>query len=74
MSDLADLAAEAEQRFLEGVLERQAHRPRGVCASHCLECGDEIPRARRDAVPDAARCVDCQAFAERFEQQKRANR
>lgn len=33
--------------------------------SHCIDCGDEIPKARRDAAPNAMRCIDCQSIFER---------
>ncbi|HWH22527.1 MAG TPA: DksA/TraR family C4-type zinc finger protein [Allosphingosinicella sp.] len=29
--------------------------------THCTECGDEIPEARRRALPGARTCVACQA-------------
>lgn len=31
----------------------------------CEECGDEIPKARRDAVPGCTLCVSFQAIFER---------
>lgn len=38
----------------------RARLPAGAAASHCVECGDEIPRARRDALPGVRTCVTCQ--------------
>jgi phage/conjugal plasmid C-4 type zinc finger TraR family protein len=38
-------------------LERQAQQP---SAEECEECGDEIPLARRLAVPGCQLCVFCQ--------------
>lgn len=32
----------------------------------CSWCGDEIPEARRVAVPGCVLCVDCQTMKERF--------
>jgi RNA polymerase-binding transcription factor DksA len=32
-----------------------------VGAEHCVECGDEIPEARRKALPGARTCVTCQS-------------
>lgn len=32
---------------------------------YCAECGERIPDARRNAMPDAERCVDCETFIER---------
>ena len=37
----------------------------GPGLSHCSECGDDIPEARRLAVPGVKLCVFCQEHAER---------
>ena len=37
----------------------------GPGLTHCQECGDKIPKARRLAVPGVQLCVDCQNYAER---------
>jgi len=66
--DFADFAAEAEEGFRALALAEVArHAPRGVSAFHCADCGDEIPEARRLAVPGTTRCVDCQELKERTE-------
>ncbi len=31
----------------------------------CEDCGDEIPEARRRAIPSTKRCITCQTRAER---------
>jgi len=43
-------------------LEEQAAKP---SAEECEECGDEIPEARRKAVPGCQLCVFCQEKLER---------
>jgi phage/conjugal plasmid C-4 type zinc finger TraR family protein len=35
--------------------------PSGESLLQCEECGDAIPRARREALPGVRRCVTCQA-------------
>ena len=45
---------------IEGALKRIGDGTYG----ECVDCGEDIPRARLDANPAAARCVPCQ---ERFE-------
>ena len=35
--------------------------PRGESLTHCAECGDEIPEARRNAVPGVRLCIRCQS-------------
>jgi len=32
---------------------------------YCADCGEEIPRARREAVHGCSTCVQCQAIRER---------
>ena len=34
-------------------------------AAECIDCGDEIPAARREALPSARRCIGCQTEIER---------
>ncbi|WEO73790.1 TraR/DksA C4-type zinc finger protein [Agrobacterium vitis] len=36
-----------------------------VGADECVDCGRQIPLARRLAYPAAARCIDCQTSIER---------
>jgi phage/conjugal plasmid C-4 type zinc finger TraR family protein len=35
--------------------------PKGESLTHCEECGNEIPEARRKAVPGVRLCINCQA-------------
>jgi len=35
--------------------------PQGESLGRCAECGDEIPAARREAVPGVRLCLACQA-------------
>lgn len=34
--------------------------PVGASLTHCAECDEEIPEARRTAVPGVKLCIDCQ--------------
>jgi phage/conjugal plasmid C-4 type zinc finger TraR family protein len=43
-------------------LEEQAKTP---SLSHCEECGDEIPEARRQAIRGCKLCVWCQEYNEK---------
>jgi phage/conjugal plasmid C-4 type zinc finger TraR family protein len=36
-------------------------RPMGESLTHCAECGEPIPEARRKAVPGVKLCIDCVA-------------
>ncbi len=35
-------------------------RPVGESLTHCAECEEEIPEARRSALPGVKLCIDCQ--------------
>jgi len=41
--------------------------PQGESLIYCEECGEEIPRARREALPGVRLCVPCQSEEERSE-------
>jgi len=49
----------------DGVMRARARMPAGEGETHCLECGDEIPQARRHAVPGVRTCVACQSALDR---------
>ena len=43
-------------------LAKQAEVP---SAEFCVECGEEIPKARREAIPGVQRCIYCKELTER---------
>jgi phage/conjugal plasmid C-4 type zinc finger TraR family protein len=46
---------------VEDAVERaRSQLPKGESLTHCEECGDAIPEARRKAVPGVRLCIDCQ--------------
>ena len=45
----------------DGVLRARARMPSGEARAHCAECGEDIPEARRKAVPGVRLCVECQS-------------
>lgn len=45
----------------DAVTFARARMPSGSGETHCEECGDEIPEARRLALPGARTCVPCQS-------------
>lgn len=69
VSDIADIAGEEQERFDAAIAERQAReqaaRESQQGSEHCVECGFDIPAARRDAMPWVTRCVPCQDFVDR---------
>ena len=48
----------------DGVLRAKSRIPQGPSASHCQECGEPIPEARRDALPGVQLCIACQQKAD----------
>ncbi|MEP9360056.1 DksA/TraR family C4-type zinc finger protein [Sphingomonas sp. KR3-1] len=43
----------------------RARMASGEGDTHCAECGEEIPEARRKALPSARTCVQCQSTRDR---------
>jgi phage/conjugal plasmid C-4 type zinc finger TraR family protein len=50
-----------DDTITDGVLTARARMPTGEGAADCIECGEEIPEARRRALPGARTCVHCQS-------------
>ena len=63
-----------DERYLEMAEQAQAERLQqtldnrvvyqGESATECDSCGDDIPEARRQAVPGCRFCVECQSRQE----------
>ena len=47
------------------VMRARARMPTGAGQTHCVECGDEIPEARRRALPGVRTCIMCQSVRDR---------
>jgi phage/conjugal plasmid C-4 type zinc finger TraR family protein len=45
----------------DAVMSARARIPTGKGVTHCLEWGDEIPEARRRAMPGVRTCIMCQS-------------
>ena len=45
----------------DGVSTARARLPSGEGAASCVDCGEDIPAARRKALPGARTCVACQS-------------
>jgi len=65
--DQFDRATQLEERQRAFALAQVLQRARGAgeSALHCMDCGVDIPEARRRAVPGCQRCVHCQEVFER---------
>lgn len=51
------------ERALRDQLAKQRSQP---SAEFCEECGEDIPKARQEAIPGVQFCVYCQTKMERF--------
>ncbi|MEA2730930.1 MAG: hypothetical protein QOF70_5405 [Acetobacteraceae bacterium] len=54
-----------DDTITDGVMSARARMPIGEGETHCVECGDEIPEARRRAVPGVRTCIRCQSARDR---------
>lgn len=52
----------------DAVERARSKLPVGESLSHCEECGQAIPEARRQAVPGVRLCVTCQSALDREQQ------
>lgn len=50
------------------VARARRNLPKGESLTHCEECGEEIPQARRDALPGVRLCIVCQQEADKEQQ------
>ncbi|BCS55181.1 TraR/DksA C4-type zinc finger protein [Geobacter sp. SVR] len=66
--DDVDRAQVVNEDFQAFVLQQQqaGREPGNYTGSACLDCGDEIPTARRLAVPGCRRCINCQTLHEHW--------
>jgi len=50
---------------VKDAIERaKSNLPQGESLTHCAECGNAIPEARRTAMPGVRLCVACQELAD----------
>lgn len=50
-----------DDTILDGVKRIRANLPARAGKTHCVECGEEIPERRRQALPGVRTCVTCQS-------------
>ncbi len=59
-AEIIDQANELAERRLEMTIQNMRINHSAVSATHCLDCGEEIPERRRELVAGCQRCADCQ--------------
>ena len=50
-----------EDSVKDAIAAARARMPHGDSAEECDDCGDPIPKKRREALPGVRTCVACQA-------------
>jgi len=61
MPDEMDLCQQINEELIDDALAgRGRNRPHHNSLTHCEDCDEPIPEARRQAVPGCTRCVTCQ--------------
>ncbi|MFR3708269.1 MAG: TraR/DksA family transcriptional regulator, partial [Enterobacter hormaechei] len=59
-SDIIDQANELVEHRLQLAIQKHRIDQNAVSAEHCSECGEDIPEARRVAMPGCKTCASCQ--------------
>ncbi|SAX24010.1 TraR/DksA family transcriptional regulator [Klebsiella quasipneumoniae] len=70
-AEIIDQANELAERRLEMTIHNMRINHHAVSATHCRDCGEEIPERRRELVAGCQRCADCQ---EKFEERGKHQR
>ena len=65
MADIIDNASTLEDLHRDAALSMHRLNHSAVSATHCEECDEELPEARRKAYPGCTMCVSCQDDTER---------
>lgn len=63
-AELIDQASALEEMMRENAIQAHRLNHSAVSATHCEECGDNLPEARRKAYPGCTMCVGCQSDME----------
>lgn len=63
-AEIIDAASELEELLREQAIAAHRIDRNAVSATHCRECDEAIPQARREAVPGCKTCADCQQIIE----------
>ncbi|QDQ29163.1 TraR/DksA family transcriptional regulator [Chitinimonas arctica] len=64
VSDEIDRANEIAQNHLDELIATQRAALHAKGTPECVDCGEDIPAARRVVFPAARCCIDCQTLRE----------
>ncbi|GAC1337677.1 MAG: DksA/TraR family C4-type zinc finger protein [Acetobacteraceae bacterium] len=54
-----------DDTVMDGVRRARARMPAGTAELLCVECGEDIPEARRRVLPGVRTCIVCQSAHDR---------
>ncbi|HCJ7368293.1 TPA: TraR/DksA family transcriptional regulator [Enterobacter hormaechei subsp. xiangfangensis] len=63
-SEIIDQASVLEEMMREQAIAAHRLNHNTVSATHCSDCGEDIPEPRRAAVPGCHTCAECQGVIE----------
>lgn len=63
-SEIIDQASALEEMMRDHAIQAHRLNHSAVSATHCEECGDKLPDARRKAYPGCTMCVECANYVE----------
>lgn len=70
-SDIIDQANELVEQRLQLAIQKHRIDQNAVSAEHCSECEEDIPEARRVAMPGCKTCASCQEVLELMIKQRK---
>lgn len=70
-SDIIDQANELVEHRLQLAIQKHRIDQNAVSAEHCSECEEDIPEARRVAMPGCKICASCQEVLELMIKQRK---
>ena len=70
-SDIIDQANKLVEHRLQLAIQKHRIDQNAVSAEHCSECEEDIPEARRVAMPGCKTCASCQEVLERMIKQRK---
>jgi len=70
-SDIIDQANELVAHRLQLAIQKHRIDQNAVSAEHCSECEEDIPEARRVAMPGCKTCASCQEVLELMIKQRK---
>lgn len=62
--DPIDISTDRSEAEREAIIANRI-RYAGISRLECIDCDDDIPQRRREAIPGCQRCIDCQEIHDR---------